>query len=217
MAERPYPIPSIISFGFSVIFFSSRSLIYSSSWVKNNIPWLIPLVIFEVLLNVPFTVCLTKDVVPSANAFADSIGPCINPSIGLVKKSWKPFPKLFKKLIGLPKISIPPNILINWINICCLYISNIPWKISDIFPIKLREVPPFKLNGTFSILFKIFNKFFKKTFGCRSFSNIWSFIWAINVKLNSREEEFSSFINIIFLFSSSPINSVIVSLRKLGS
>ena len=113
MAERPKPNPSMMSLGFSVIFFCSLSLMYSSSWVKYKIPWLIPLVILEVLLKVPFTVCFTKEVAPSAKPLAASIGPWSNPSPGFVSKSWKPFPILFKKLRGLPKISIPPKSFTN--------------------------------------------------------------------------------------------------------
>ena len=57
-------------------------------------------------------------------------------------------------------------------------------------------------NKQINSLTRDYKKLVKNIFGLRIFSNIWSLVWAMNVRLNSREDASSSFMNIFFISSS---------------
>lgn len=69
--------------------------------------------ILLVELNVPLTVFYTKLPTPLVIPIPPSIGPLINPSIGLSNKSYIPLAKCLTNPTGLPNISIDPKTLSN--------------------------------------------------------------------------------------------------------
>jgi hypothetical protein len=175
----------------------ARELIGSLN--SNNNPLLKPDVNLDVVLTVPSNVFLISDTLPPTKPFIPSNGPFIIPSAGFTKNSLTPVPSDLNKLVGVPSISMLPNIFIICNNAICLYMFIKFHIIALNSPDMLLRSHPFKLSDKFSKFER--NDKIVENIGLSSnmFSNSLSLDWFRNENKICILDAWSSWIKIFAL------------------